>query len=106
MVTTEFVAIVLAVGGLLPILTAVVNQPHWSTRARTIMSVLVSVLAGLVAYVAEFGFVVDSPSSIVATVVGVVLAAATAYKTLWQPTGVAPAIEAATSKTPQEVDAG
>lgn len=106
MVTTEFVAIILAVGGLLPILTSVVNQPQWSTRTRTIMSVLVSVLAGLVAYVAEFGFVLDSPSGIVATVVGVILASATAYKTLWKPIGVAPAIEVATSKTPQNVDEG
>lgn len=106
MVTTEFVAIILAVGGLLPLLTAVVNQPQWSAKVRTWMSVAVSVLAGLVTYVAEFGLVLESPSSVVIAVVGIVLASAAAYKALWKPSGVAPSIEAATSKSEHEVNPG
>ena len=61
------------------------------------MSVAVSTLAGLVAYVTQFGLELTSVSTIVTFVVGVILASATAYRNLWKPTGVAPAIEASTS---------
>lgn len=97
MITTEIVAIILAIGTLLPLLTSIVNQPRWSAKARTAMSVAVSTLAGLVAYVTQFGFELTSVSTIVTFVVGVILASATAYRNLWKPTGVAPAIEASTS---------
>ena len=93
----ELIAIILAVGSLLPLLTSVIQQPRWSDKTRTAMAVGVSVLAGLVTYVTQFGLNVDSPSAIVIVVVGVVLAASTAYKTIWKPAGVAPAIEAKTS---------
>ena len=97
MITTEIVAIILALGTLLPLLTSIVNQPRWSAKTRTVMSVAVSTLAGLVAYVTQFGFELTSVSTIVTFVVGVILASATAYRNLWKPTGVAPAIEASTS---------
>jgi len=95
----EAVAIIMAVGLLLPLLTSVVQQPKWSKRTRTVLSVAVSLVAGVVSYVTASGMniVPEQPSTIVVFIVGVVLASATAYKTIWQPTGTAPAIEAATS---------
>lgn len=95
--STELVAIILSVGGLLPLLTSVVEQPQWSARTRTVMSVIVSIIAGIVTYVSAEGLHFESPSAIVATVVGVIITSAAAYKTLWKPTGATQAIEDATS---------
>lgn len=95
--STELVAIILSVGGLLPLLTSVVEQPQWSARTRTVMSVIVSIIAGIVTYVSAEGLHFESPSAIVATVVGVIITSAAAYKTLWKPTGTTQAIEDATS---------
>jgi uncharacterized membrane protein (DUF441 family) len=95
--STELVAIILSVGGLLPLLTSVVEQPQWSARTRTVMSVIVSIIAGIVTYVSAEGLHFESPSAIVATVVGVIITSAASYKTLWKPTGATQAIEDATS---------
>lgn len=97
---TEAIAIILAVGLLLPLLTSIVQQPRWSKRTRTILSVAVSIVAGVVTYVTANGLhlVPDQPSTIVVFIVGVILASATAYKTVWKPSGVSPAVERVTSK--------
>lgn len=95
----ELIASVLAIGSLLPLLISAVNQPHWSSRTRTIMSVGVSILAGIVAYVSENGLDFSTPSNIVATLVGTILATSVAYRNIWKPTGVAQAIEYGTSRT-------
>lgn len=97
MIQTEIVATILAVGGLLPLLIAVVNQPHWSARTRTILAVIVSGLSGLVTYVTENGLVFESTSSVVTVVVGIILTSVTAYQTIWKPSGVARKIENITS---------
>ena len=103
MINAQLVAIILAVGGLLPLLTSFVQQPRWGKRTRTIMSVAVSVLAGLVTYVTQFGLNWTDPSTAVVTIVGVILASSTAYKTIWKPSGVSPALEVATSPHPEGV---
>ena len=100
--TTEAVAIVLAIGGLLPLLTAAVQQPQWTARTRTVLSVAISVLAGIVGYVSVNGMDFSTPSKVVTWVVGVVLISSTSYKTLWQPSGVAPAVESITSHRTSE----
>lgn len=96
---TELVASILAVGALIPLLISIVNQPRWSTQTRTVMSVGVAALAGLVTFVADNGLDFSSPSRLITTVVGVILAATTSYSTIWKPSGVAPSIEHATSKS-------
>lgn len=93
----ELVASILAIGPLLSLLISVVNQPQWSARTRTIMSVAVSALGGIVTYVAESGLDFSSPSAIIAAVVGMILATSVAYRNIWKPTGVARAIEYTTS---------
>lgn len=99
MALEETASVILALGGLLPLLTAALEQPGWSARTRTWVSVAVSVLAGLVAYVTQNGLDFSSPSLIVTFLVGVTLASATSYKTLWKPSGVADKIENATSRS-------
>ena len=95
---TETVAIILAVGTLLPLLTSIIQQPKWSDRTRTLVGVGVSVLAGLVTYVSQYGLDVSSVSKIVSVVVGVILAAATSYKSIWKTSGVAQRLEVATTR--------
>lgn len=97
MFEAELVATILSVGALLPLLIAVVNQPHWSARTRTILSVLVSGIGGLVTYVSQEGLNFDSASAVIAVVVGVILASASTYQTIWKPVGIARKIENSTS---------
>lgn len=102
----EVVAIILAVGGLLPLLTSLVQQPRWSNRTRTVLAVIVSIIAGTVTYVTMNGLDIVSgqPSSIITVIVGVILAAATSYQTIWKPSGVAPKIENVTSRKEEPVE--
>lgn len=104
MIETEAVSIILAVGGLLPLLTAVFQQPKWSSRTRATMSVIISVLAGLVAYVSANGMAFDSASAVVVFVVGVILASAASYESVWKPTGIAGSIENSTAPRRARID--
>lgn len=92
----------LILGVLTPLLTAVVQQPRWSPRLRAIASAVVSVVVGVLTVLAngvDLSAWNGDKAQITLGVVALVLVASnTAYKTLWKPTGVAPAIERATSK--------
>lgn len=85
---------------LVPLLTAIVQQPHWSKRLRTVVGVVVS---GAAAIVTEL---VTNPSLLthevtIPLVIGAITATVAAYRGLWSQAGVTPAIElATTSKTP------
>lgn len=83
-------------GFLLPNLVAVIQQPKFSSTNRAIITALVSVIGGFgTAYFTDQFKWDDIIGSVLITGV----AAITFYKGFWQPTGVAPAIENATSKT-------
>jgi len=99
MTIEQTVALILAIGTLLPLVTAIVQQKHWSTRTRTIIGVGMSILAGLVAWVSIHGLNVADLPGILSTVLGVTIAALAAYEGVWKPTGLANAIEVATSPT-------
>lgn len=104
MIEQEAITIILAVGTLLPLLTAVVEQPRWSRSTRAVMSVAISVIAGLVAYVSQHGLEFSSVSSVVVFVIGVVLASAASYESIWKPTGVASSIEQKTAPSSSTED--
>lgn len=99
MIEADLVAIILAVGGLLPLLTAVAQQPQWSARTRTFIGVIVATIAGVVTYVTQFGLDLSKPSAIVTTIVGIILASVAAYQSIWKPSGISSKIENATSRT-------
>lgn len=80
----------LLVGFLLPNAVAVVNRPHFSPVAKGIITVIVCVLAGGGTAYFNGAFTGRGILSC-ALVVGVM--ALTMYRTLWRPTGIAPAIE-------------
>lgn len=88
----------LLAGVLTPLVTSVVQQPQWTGRVRTLVAVIASAVIGVVTLFAN-GALNDGPQTVLSVVALVVVTSATAYKNLWVPAGVAPAIERATSTT-------
>lgn len=78
-----------------PLATALVQQPGWSRKRRQVVGVACSVLVG-VATVGAAGELGDT-STVLTTLPLVAAAAQVAYTRLWQPKGVAPVIERASS---------
>jgi len=84
----------MAVGFFSPLVIAVIQQAAWSPRRK---SVVAFVFYLIVAAVTAWLNGIFSAVGLVTAVLVVFVVAANAYKALWKPTGVAPAIEAATS---------
>jgi hypothetical protein len=83
----------LAVGFFSPLVIAVIQQTRWSARRQSLVAfafyvVVAAVTAWLQGIFTGFG--------LVTAFLVIFVTAATAYRNLWKPTGVAPAIEAAT----------
>jgi hypothetical protein len=102
--TAQIAGIIITVGALLPLVTSVVEQQSWSKPTRTIAGLVISALAGLVTYVTQFGLDFSNPGALTTTIVGVILASGAAYKTVWEPSGIAPALERKSSPTPVKPD--
>lgn len=84
----------LVVGFLVPNLIAVIQQPRFTDNTRAVITFVVSILGGLgTAYFTGQWNTQD----IVGSCLIVAVAAITFYKGFWKKTGVAPAIERATS---------
>lgn len=79
-----------------PPLIAVVQQPRWSSTAKTLVMLLSSVAlgAGSAYFNGQF-----TAHTIGGNVLIAAIAAGSAYQTVWKPT-IAPAIERATSRRP------
>lgn len=89
----------LVVGFFLPPVVAIIQQPKWSQTVRALVTFVVAVVAG--AGTAYFNGDLNGKDWVTSTLV-VLVAAISVYKGLYQPTGIAPKIEAATSpKTPE-----
>jgi hypothetical protein len=87
-----------AVGGLMPLVTAVVQRPEWSVRAKKTVAVVMALVAGVVTVAADGGleqFQHGVPT--LATIAAVLAVSQSAHDLIWKPSGVAPAIESATS---------
>jgi VIT1/CCC1 family predicted Fe2+/Mn2+ transporter len=87
------------VGFFLPVAIAVIQQAGWSERVRAVVAFLACVVAGLgTAYFGgDLSGSVD-PRSVISDVLIVLVTAISTYKAFWKPTGVAPAVEEATSR--------
>ncbi|MFF9901217.1 hypothetical protein [Streptomyces longispororuber] len=92
------------VGVLLPLLTAIVQQPAWSANCKKAVAVVAAFIAGLVTVAADGGWDQFQHGKLtMATVFGVLAASQTSYDLLWKPSKLAPKLEALTSgKTPQQ----
>lgn len=87
----------IAVGFFSPPIISIIQQSKWSPRARSLVAfVFYLVVAAVTAFLA--GAFTGGDFVKIALIVFVM--GATSYQHLWQPTGVSPAIESATTKTP------
>lgn len=85
------------IGAVLPLLIAVIQQPRWSSQVRQIVSIVISVIAGLGTVLASGNFDVQN---LLVTIVALIGAAQASYALIFKPTGAAQKIEKATTKTP------
>jgi hypothetical protein len=85
----------LILGVLTPLATALVQQPRWGTKTRAVVGALVAIVVGVVTCLANGD--IESGQTVLATVAVVLVAAQATYKGFWQPTRIAPKVEAATS---------
>lgn len=100
MSTLQTVATGSAVGGFLPLLTAVVQRPHWSAQAKQLVAVAVALVAGVVTVISSGGLSQFQDGWLSAGTLGAVVAASqAAYDLIWKPSSLAPAIESATTPT-------
>lgn len=83
----------LAVGFFSPLVIAVIQQTRWSARRQAIVAFAFYV--GVSTVTAWLNGIFNTAGIIVAILV-IFVTAGNAYKLLWKPTGVAPAIEKAT----------
>lgn len=84
----------LLVGTLLPLLVSVINRAHWPSWGKGAVAIVSSVVAGVIT-----AWATDQlHGKGIAEAVGIVLVAAVGtYKALWQPAGIGPRIEVATT---------
>ena len=89
----------LLLGAFLPLAIAVVQQQGWSDRLRAVVSFLISAAAatGLVYFQGDF-----TGRRLVSSVLLVLVTALATHRNFWKQTGITPAIEEATSPSPNE----
>ncbi|WGM21876.1 hypothetical protein QEH68_06795 [Paenarthrobacter sp. OM7] len=83
----------MAVGFFSPPVISVIQQTRWSARRQSIVAFLFYVV---VATVTAYLMGIFTNVGIVVSILVIFITAGNSYKLLWKPTGVAPAIEAAT----------
>lgn len=84
----------LIVGTLAPLVIAVIQQPRWPVAFRSVVAVTLCVLLGL--GTTYFNGGLDGRPA-VSSILVVIVAALATYQSFWRPTGIVPAVEAATS---------
>lgn len=86
------------VGAVLPLLTATVQRPAWSTEVKKVVAVVLALIAGVATVAASGGWGQFQHGALtLATLTAVLGASQTTYDLIWKPSKVAPAIESATS---------
>lgn len=86
----------LLVGALLPTLVAVIQQPRWPKWFRAVVGVSASVAAGFVTTWLTFANALWE-QGMVHSILLVGVASWASYRNFWQPTSIAPTIEAKTT---------
>lgn len=86
------------VGFFLPAVIAVIQQPTWSQGVRAAVTFVVALVAG--AGTAYFNGDLSGADWVSASLI-ILVSSIAIYKGLYQPTGIGPKIETATSKKPE-----
>lgn len=83
------------------IVLPIIQQPRWSANMRAIITFVYSIIVGLVTayFTGAFAGVHDAQTGIT-SVLFTLVAVISSYKGFAKPTGIAPAIESATSPAP------
>jgi len=89
-------------GVLAPPFISILQQPRWSARVRSVVTIVVAVVVGVVIAASQGAF--DTPQLTLATVATVLVAAQATYSGLWKKLGVTSAIEGATSPSSSQGD--
>jgi peptidoglycan/LPS O-acetylase OafA/YrhL len=85
------------IGAVLPFAISFVQQPRWPSGLRATVTVVSCVIVGAgTTYFSEGG--IDLDGDLVSAILRVLIAAWGSYLAFWKPTGIAPALEVATSK--------
>ena len=83
----------MAVGFFSPLVIAVIQQTRWSVRRQSIVAFcFYVVVAAVTAWLAG----IFTTAGVIVAILVIFVTAGNSYKLLWKPTGVAPAIQAAT----------
>ncbi|MFG2865440.1 hypothetical protein [Streptomyces sioyaensis] len=92
------------VGALLPLLTAIVQRPAWSTEVKKVVAVVLALAAGVFTVAASGGWEQFQHGALTFATLATVLAASqSTYDLIWKPSKVAPVIESVTSpKRPEQ----
>lgn len=85
----------LLVGAITPLLTSLIQQPKWSKNLRIGVSVAVSVVIGFLIAAADGKL--DNAGDLFSVVIAVIVAAEAFYQKVWKASGVAGAVEKATT---------
>lgn len=93
----ELMAWNMIIGFLLPNVISVVQQPRFTPPIRACVTAVACIIGGV--GTSYFNGEFDA-TGLVSSMLTIGVAAITFYKGFWKPTGVAPALENATSKTP------
>ena len=83
-----------AVGFLLPLLLAVIQQTHWSRGVQSIVAAVACVIAAVITAAVNGDL---DPHSLVTSLTVIYTLSQVTYRNFWKPTGVAPKIEANTT---------
>ncbi|MYX26737.1 hypothetical protein GTY75_08650 [Streptomyces sp. SID8381] len=98
MSTLHSVAAGSGVGAVLPLLTAIVQQPFWSARVKRIVAVVVAGIAGVVTVASTSGLDQFTHGIPTLGTIGAVLAASqAAHDLVWKPSAVTDVIESKTA---------
>lgn len=90
---------ILVTGPLLPLVQSLINQPRWNAGVQAVVGAVLAGIAGIA--VAWHSGVLGANAGTLFTVANAVILfnlSSGFYKHFWKPTGIAPAIEGATSK--------
>lgn len=78
-----------------PLLISVAQRKTWTGATRTLVGVGISIVIGILTCLSDGTF--THTKTLLATVAAVTLVSVTTYKGLWKPSGIAPALEKATT---------
>lgn len=99
-ITTNPAGVGVAIGAVTPVIISILSQPRFSQRARTVLAIGVSVVLGAVLTLSNSN--IEGPVDYFALITSLYATCETFYQRIYKASGLAAAIEAATSRKPAD----